>query len=116
MLCNVVMVSAVHQHRSVVIIRIFPPTGASLLPHPAPLGCRRPGAELPVSCSRFPLAVYFTSGNTYIRVFQRSSPKSSHALPSSSMSTSLFSVGIFLTADSFIGIIFLDVIYMHINI
>ena len=44
MLYNVVLVSAVQQRKTVIIIRISPPLRASLLPDPTPphpLGCHR---------------------------------------------------------------------------
>ena len=35
-------------------------------PHPTHLGHHRAPTELPVLCSRFPLAIYFTHGSVYI--------------------------------------------------
>ena len=62
------MVSAKHQHESAIGIYMSlplePPT--HLPPHTTPLGCHRKWFELPASYSKFPLAIYFISGNAYV--------------------------------------------------
>ena len=50
---------------------------AHLPPHPAPLACHRALAELPVSHSKFALAIYFTSDNDMFLCY---SLNSSHPL------------------------------------
>ena len=47
--------------------------------------------ELPVSCSRFPLAIYFTYGNVYVSLLFSQFIPPSHSL---TVSTSLFSMSV----------------------
>ena len=55
MLYNVVLVSAVQQRKTVIIIRISPPLRASLLPDPTPphpLGCHRAPHQVEPPCGK----------------------------------------------------------------
>ena len=66
------LVSAIHEHESVIGINTCPlplvPT--SHLPSPHPLGCHRAPAldSFPALCSRFPLAICFTHGSVRVSV------------------------------------------------
>ena len=72
--------SAIQQHESAIGIRMSPllnlPPTSHLIPSHFSRLSQSTGCELPVSYSRFPLAIYFTHGN----VFQCCSPSSSHTL------------------------------------
>ena len=84
------MVSAIHQHESATSIHMsFPLEPLSHLPpHPIPLGCHGAWVELPVSHSKFPLAIYFRYGNVRApMIFSQFIPPS----PSPTVSTSLCS-------------------------
>ena len=68
MLYSIVLVSVIQQRESVTGIHISPTSGTSLAsPTPSHLASlsQSAGFELPVSYSKFPLAVYFT----YIHIF-----------------------------------------------
>ena len=68
MLYNIVSVSAIHQHESALGIHESSPSWTSL-PLPTPFHLSRLSqnirSELRVSYSKFPMAIYFTSGNVY---------------------------------------------------
>ena len=76
---NIVMISAIYQHKSALAIHVSPLKPPShLLPHPLP--SRLAGSSgfwLPVSYSKYPLAIYFIYGNVYVLML------SSQIIPSS---------------------------------
>ena len=89
MLYNVVLVSAVQEHESVICIHLALPSTASLPTPTHPFILTDPGAELPVLYSSFLPATYFTWGSVYMsKLLSRFVPPS----PSPAGSTSPFSV------------------------
>ena len=86
------LVSAIHQHESVIVIHMSPPSWTSLWPptpsHPSRLS-QSTRFELPASYSKFPLAIYFTYVNVNVSVslFLFIPPSPSPTAP-----TSLFSM------------------------
>ena len=94
MLYNVVLVSALIwiSHRNTYVLSLL--NLPSHLPfHPTPQGCHRHHVELPASYSKFPLAICFTYDDVYVSMLlsQFIPP-----CPSSTVSTSLFSMYAFL--------------------
>ena len=95
MLYNIVLVSAIHQQESAMVyICPFPLEPPShLLSHPIPplWIVTEHWVELPVSYSKFPLAIYFTYANVYVSMlYSQFVPPS----PFSAVSTSLFSMAV----------------------
>ena len=90
MLYNIVLVSAIHHHESVIGIHMSPPFGTSLPPsipsHPSRLSPHT-RFEFPASYSKLPLAVCFTYGDVYVSVLL---PHFISPSPSPTVSTSLF--------------------------
>ena len=68
LLYNIMLVCAIHQHKSATGIHMSPPLESPfhLLPHLTPLGCQRAPGWAPWVHSKFPLAICFTYGNTYV--------------------------------------------------
>ena len=87
------LVSAIHQHESVVGIHIFPPSWTSLYLQPPtpsyPSRLSQSPVRAPASCSKFPLAIYFTYDNIYVSMLVCQLAPSS---PSPAVSTGLFSI------------------------
>ena len=81
-------------------------------PHPAPLGCHRALSWAPCVSSNVPLAICFTRGDVYISMLPSQFVPSS---PSPAMFTICFLCLPFCScpANRFIGIIFLDYIYIY---
>ena len=104
--------SAIQHYESAISIRIFSPSWASLpppQPHPTPLGCHRAPRWVPVSTSKFPLAIYILHMVIYVSVlFSQFVPPSSPAVSTAPFSMCPYSY----SKNSFIGTIFLDSIYM----
>ena len=68
-LYNIMLVSAVQQHESVISIHISPPSRAFLpLPIPPLQVVTEYQAKFPLLYSNFPLTVYFTHGSVYMSV------------------------------------------------
>ena len=90
MLYNVVLVSTVQQSESAICIHIppypLPLDPPSRPPYPIPLGRTKHQADLPVLCSSFPLAIYFTVGSVYMSVLL------SHFIPASPSPRALKSI------------------------
>ena len=65
---NIVMISAIYQHKSALAIHMSPLIPPSHLPpHPLPsMLSDSSGFWFPVSYSEYPLAIYFTYGNVYV--------------------------------------------------
>ena len=70
LLQNVVLVSAVQQSESAICIHLspypLPLASSSHPPYPTPQVVTKHRADLPVLCSCFPLAIYFTFGSVYM--------------------------------------------------
>ena len=111
MLYNIILVSAIHQHESVIGIHIYPPSWLSLL-HPTLLDCHRAAdlGSLPHTAS-FHWLSNFTYGNVYVSVLL------SQFVPSSPPATVSTGCSLCLClhcrpSNRFISTIFLDFIYM----
>ena len=111
------MASAIHQHELAIGIHICPPFWTSLTSaspsHPSKLS-QSTRFELPASYSKFLPAICFTSHNVYISMLLLVCPPSPSHTGSTNLSLCLRLRG--CPADRFISTIFLDSIYISINI
>ena len=92
MLYSIALVSVIQQRESVTGIHISPTSGTSLAsPTPSHLTSlsQSTGFELPVSYSKFPLAIYFIYGNVYVSMLLSQCVPPS---PSLAVSRSLFPI------------------------
>ena len=89
---NIVLVSAIAQYEPAIGIRVYPPLWISLPSltpsHPSGLS-QSTRFELPVSYSKFPLAIYFIHGSIYV---SKLPSQFIPPFPSPTVSTSLFSI------------------------
>ena len=97
LLYNIVLVSAIHQHESATGVHISPPSWTSL-PPPSPFCCsslsQSTRFELPVSYSKFPLAMCFIHGHVYVSMLLAQFAPPSPSLPCDHKSVFYVSVSI----------------------
>ena len=110
------LVSAIHPYESAIGIHMSPPSWIfsllSALSHPSRLS-QTTGFELPMSYSRFPLAIYCTYGNAYVSLLLSNS--SHPPLPPQSPQVWFLCLCLH-SCPAYRFTIFLDSIYMCVNI